>query len=79
MDGSAFIDMKNIQSLAIKMFRDSRNLSPLIMNDIFSHKRKNSRYNLRQISKFSRPLVKSVYHGSRSVSFLEPKIWLQKY
>ena len=78
MDGSAFIDMKNIQSLAIEMFRDSRNLSPSIMNDIFSNKRRNSRCNLRQISKFSRRLVKSVYHGSKNVSFLEPKIWLQR-
>ena len=79
MDGSSFIDMKNIQSLATEMFRDSRNLSPPIVNDTFSNKKKNSRYNLRQISKLSRPLVKSVYHGSKSVSFLEPKIWLQRY
>ena len=47
--------------LAIEMFRDSGNLSPSIMNDIFMRK-DNSRYNLTQISKFSRPLVKSVYH-----------------
>ena len=75
MDGSTFIDMKNIQSLAIEKFRDSRNLSPPIMNDIFSNKRKNSWYNLRQISKFSRTLVKLVYHRSESVSFIAPKIW----
>ena len=30
---------------------------------------------MRQISEFSRPLVKSVYHGSESLSFLRPKIW----
>ena len=44
------------------------------MNDI-SKQKNNSRYNLRQVSEFSRPLVKSVYHGNESVSFLEPKIW----
>ena len=66
MDGSAFVHMRNIQSLAIEMFRDSGNLSPPIMNDIFTQK-DDSRYNLRQISKFSRPLVKSVYHGSETV------------
>ena len=56
------------------MFRDSGKLSSPIMNYIFTQK-DNSRYNLRQISKFSRPLVKSVYHRSESVSFLGPKIW----
>ena len=54
--------MKNIQS------------PPPFINDIFKQK-DNSRYNLRQISEFSRSLIKSVYHGSESVSFLGPKIW----
>ena len=43
----------NIQSLAIEYFRDSRGLSPSIIDDIFTQK-DNSWYNLRQISKFSR-------------------------
>ena len=38
MDDSVFIHMRDIQSLAIEMFRDSRNQSPPIMNDIL-HKR----------------------------------------
>ena len=33
-----------------------------------------SRYSVRQISELSRSLLKSVYHGSESVSFLGPKI-----
>ena len=44
------------------------------MNRIFKRKN-NSRYNLRQISEFSRPREKPAYHGSKSVSFLGPKIW----
>ena len=44
------------------------------MNDTFKQN-DNSRYNVRQISEFSRPLAKSVYHGSKSVSFLGSKIW----
>ena len=44
------------------------------MNDIFKQN-DSSRYNLRQIFEFSRHLVKSVYHGSESVSFLGPIIW----
>ena len=107
--------MKNIQSQAIEMFCVYRNLSPPIMNNIFTQKNKtlrekypntnlntntntnfwsvfscirirnnslfghlsrsDSRYNLRQISEYSRPLVKSLYHESESVSFLRPKIW----
>ena len=38
MNVSVFIHMRDIQSLAIEMFRDSRNQSPPIMNDIL-HKR----------------------------------------
>ena len=38
MNDSVFIYMRDIQSLAIEMFRVSRNQSPPIMNDIL-HKR----------------------------------------
>ena len=62
-----------LQSLVIEISRVSRNISPPIMNNIFKQK-DHSWFNLRQISEFSRPLVKSVYHGSDSVSFLGPKI-----
>ena len=51
MDGSAFIHTRKIQSLAIEMFCDSRDLSPPIMNDTFM-KKDNSRCNLRQMSQF---------------------------
>ena len=74
MDISAFLHMRNIQFLANEMFRDSRDLSQPIMNDVFTQKN-NSRYNLKQISKLSRPLVKSVYHGSNGISLLGPKLW----
>ena len=72
--GSVSIQKRNIQSLAVEICAISRNISPLIMNDNFKQK-DNSQYNLRQISEFSRPMVKSVHHGSESVSFLRPKIW----
>ena len=52
--------------MAIKMIRVSRNISLAVMNDIFKQK-ESSRYNLRQISEFSRPLVKSVYNGSENM------------
>ena len=56
------------------MFHVSKNLSTPIMNAIFTQK-DNSWYDLRETSEFLRPLAKSVYHGSESVSFVGPKIW----
>ena len=44
------------------------------MNKIFKLKGGNT-YNLRQVSEFSRPMVKSVYHGAESTSYLGPNIW----
>ena len=44
------------------------------MNNTFKLRAENS-YNLRQVSEFARPMVKSVYHGTESISYLGPKIW----
>ena len=73
-DNSVSIHIRNIQRLAIEMFRFYNGLSPPLMNNIFKLKAENS-YNLRQVSEFSRPMVKSVYHGTESISYLGPKIW----
>ena len=73
-DYSVSIHTRNIQRLAIEMFRFYNGLSPPLMKNIFKLKAKTS-YNLRQVSEFSRPMVKSVYHGTESISYLEPKIW----
>ena len=39
------------------------------MNNVFKLKIENH-YNLRQVSKFYRPIVKAVYHGIESVSII---------
>ena len=44
------------------------------MSNILKLKAENP-YNLRHVSVFSRPMVKSVYHGTESISYLRPKIW----
>ena len=72
-DNSVSIHIKNIQRLAIEMFRGYNGLSPPLRNNIFKLRAENS-YNLRQVSEFSRPMVKSVYHGTESLSYLGPKI-----
>ena len=56
------------------MFKVSKNIVPPQMYEIFKLKDQ-PQYNLRYKSLFSRPLVKSVYKGTESVSFLGPQIW----
>ena len=56
------------------MFRFYNGLSSTLMNNIFKLKTENS-YNLRQVSEFSRPMIKNVYHGTESISYLGPKVW----
>ena len=73
-DSSVSIHIRNIQRLAIEMFKFYNGLSPPLMNNIFKLKEENP-YNLRHVSEFSRPLINSVYHGTESISFLGPKIW----
>ena len=48
--------------------------SPPLMKSIFKLRAENS-YNLRQVSEFSMPMVKSVYHRIESISNFGPKIW----
>ena len=56
------------------MFKVSKNLAPPQMHEIFRFKDQ-FQYKLRYNSLFSRPLVKSVYKGTESLSLLGPKIW----
>ena len=68
-DNSVSIHIRNIQRLAIEMFRFYNGLSPSLMNKVFKSKAENP-YNLRQVSEFSRPMVNSVYDGTESISCL---------
>ena len=73
-DNSVSIHIRNMRRLPIEMFRFYNGLSPLLMNNVFKLKAEKS-YNLRQVSEFSRSMVKSEYHGTESISYLGPKIW----
>ena len=73
-DGSVSIHERNVKILATKMFKVSKNLAPPQMHEIFTLKNQ-PHYNLRYNSLFFRPLLKSVYKGTESLSFLGPKIW----
>ena len=72
-DSSVSIHIRNIQRLAIEMFKFYNGLSPPLMNNIFRLRQENL-YNLKHVSEFSRQMINGVYHGTESISFLGPKI-----
>ena len=55
------------------MFKVKHKLCPEITSDIFME-RANSQYNLRNRPDFITPQVNSVFHGTESISYLEPRI-----
>ena len=55
------------------MFKVKNNIAPEIMKELFAPKM--SSYDLRNNNSFKRRRVKSVWHGTESVSYLGPKIW----
>ena len=73
-DNSVSIHHKNIQALAIEMFKVKHKICPEITYDIFME-RTNNQYNLRNRPDFITPHVHSVFHGTESISYLGPKIW----
>ena len=73
-DGSVSIHNRNLQILATEMYKVSKGLSPSIITELFRC-RDDQRYNLRNITDFTIPAIRTVYHGSESISFLGPKIW----
>ena len=66
-DRSVSVHTRNLQTLAIEMYKVSKGIAPKIFADIFSC---NSRANYdRYQSEFSRPaLVKSIFNGTETIS-----------
>ena len=72
-DGSVSVHNRNLQILATEMYKIKNDLSPLIVTELFEQR--NEHYNLRKNSQFTIPPIRTMYHGSESISFLGPKIW----
>ena len=72
IDGSFTIHERNVQALAIEIFKVINGLSPEIMNQVFPLKKSNV---LCSNFPFETVNVKSVYNGTETLSFLRPKIW----
>ena len=72
-DKSVCIHHRNIQTLAIELYKVNQNLSNEIMNNIFSMRTLN--YNLRSHNDFSRRNVNTTKYGLNSLSYFASKVW----
>jgi len=72
-DGSVTIHHRNIQKVAIEMFKVKNNLSHQFIQDIFQIK--NIYHNTRSNAYFSRPNVNSVLKGELSLRSFGPIVW----
>ena len=72
-DNSFTIHERNIQFLAIELFKVKNGLAPEFMNEVFPLKKE-----LLYCSKqdFVTKRVNSVHNGTETLSYLGPKIWL---
>ena len=73
-DNSVPIHQKNLQKLAIEMFKTYAGMAPQIMNEVFP-RNYTLNYNLRLHPEFASRAINTVHYGSESLSFLGPKIW----
>ena len=72
-DKSVTMHTRNLQILATEMLKVYRNIFPPIFSEIFH--RRDINYNLRINSDFAMSNVRSVFHRSKSISYLVPNIW----
>ena len=68
-DGSVSIHHRNIQTLTTEFYKIKNGLSPELFTEIFARETE-SRYNLRRCNDFRILSIRTVYHGSESISFL---------
>ena len=73
IDNSFTVHHRNVQNLAIELYKVQNDLAPKFMNSIF--KLTNNRYNLRGDSSFETSNIRTVCYGSETLSFRGPQIW----
>ena len=72
-DNSLTIHHRNIQKLALEMYRVKHRIAPKIMCELFNEA--NVPYDLRQDVRFRSYNVKTVLYGTETFSYLGPKTW----
>ena len=73
-DGSFTIHQRNVQSLAIEIYKYLHGLSPAILNEVFKVN-ETIPYDLRMRNELYARNPKTVRYGTETISFLSPKIW----
>ena len=73
-DNSFSIHERNIQSLAIEIYKFLNGLSPSFLNNVF-HKNISNSYDLRNHKELYSRNPKTVRYGTETVSYIAPKIW----
>ena len=72
-DKSVTIHYRNLQTLAYEIFKVKNNMAPKILTEIFPQKESN--YSLRNSAAMQGRSIKTVMHGSETISSLGRKIW----
>ena len=72
-DKSVTIHHRNLQTLAYEIFKVKNNMAPKILTEIFPQKESN--YSLRNSAAMQGRSIKTVMHGSETISSLGRKIW----
>ena len=73
-DNKSFtVHHKNVQKLAIEMYKVKNELCPKIMLDLL--KEVTHRYNLRNGLIYGSCKIKTVRYGTETITYLGPKIW----
>ena len=73
IDNSFTIHHRNLQKLAIEMFKVKHNLSPIFMKSVFPES--TNPYNIRNAAEFKTSNIRTVYNGTETISFRGPKTW----
>ena len=73
-DKSVKIHNRNLQQLAIKIFKVKMGISPTMMKEIFSFSNSNN-YNLKSGTHLSRLIFHAMHNGTESITNLGSKIW----
>ena len=73
-DRSITVHDKNLQFLAIEMYKVSKGINSGILSSFFTRRTENN-YDLRNALEFRIPRIFSENNGKESFSFLGPKIW----
>ena len=73
-DNSVSVHFRNVQALAIELYKVVNGFSPDIMKDVFPLS-ENFCYNIRNKRTFYSRHIRTVHFGSETLSHLAPKIW----